>query len=153
MSTIIDDIANFVGASEGCANCKKDGLVHVYLCPAGYATQGYGIRVKDLNVPPITKEEALKRFKNVIPKYVQHALYHSPSLASHPSRLIAITSFIYNLGPAAYASSTLKKRINKEDWEGAAREIVKWNHGGGKVLKGLTIRRKKEAQLILGVQA
>jgi lysozyme len=151
--SIIDEIAAFIAPFEGCANCKKDGLIHVYLCPAGYPTQGYGIRVKDMTVPPITKEEAMRRFKNVLPTYLKLALQHSPRLIRHPARLVAITSFIYNLGPTAYAASTLKKRVNAEDWDGAAREIVKWNKGGGKILKGLTIRRNKEAKLIIGNEA
>ncbi len=147
--SLIDDIATFVGEFEGCANCKKDGLIYPYICAAGYPTQGWGLRVKDMSVPPITPEEALRRFKNVIPTYVGYALLHSPHLAKHPARLIAVTSFIFNLGPNAYAASTLKKKINREDWQGASREILKWNHGGGRVLKGLTKRRIAESKLLL----
>lgn len=147
--TIVDEVADFIGPSEGCANCKKDGLIYAYICPAGYPTQGYGLRVKDMSVPPITKEEALLRFKKVIPTYVSHALNLSPNLKNHPKRLIAVTSFVYNLGPHAYAASTLRKKVNKEDWQGAARELGKWVNGGGRRLPGLVKRRKLEAQLLV----
>ena len=147
--SIVDNIATFIAEFEGCAECRKDGLIHAYLDPVGYPTQGYGIRVKALTVPPITQEEALKRFKDVIPTYLSKVILHSPHLIEHPSRLIAITSFVYNLGDGAYAKSTLKKKINAEDWAGAAKEIVKWNKAGGQVLKGLTTRRFREAKLLL----
>ena len=146
---IVDTLVDFIGNFEGCANCKKDGLIYAYLCPAGYPTQGYGLLVKDLNVPPITKEEAKNRFKKVLPTYISHAIRLSPNIATDPKRLLAITSFIFNLGPTAYAGSTLRKKVNAQDWTGAAQQIVRWNKGGGRVLKGLTTRRLAEANLLI----
>lgn len=145
---LIQEIADFVGPFEGCHDCKKDGLIYPYVCPAGYPTQGYGLLVKSMSVPPITQQEALMRFKAVIPVYMDHALRLSPNLHEHPDRLIAITSFIFNLGPTAYAGSTLRKRINAGDWEGARAQIVRWNKGGGRVLGGLVRRRAAEAALL-----
>jgi lysozyme len=43
----------------------------------------------------------------------------------------------------------LKKKVDANDWISAAVEIKRWDKAGGKVLKGLTIRRNKEAELIL----
>ena len=146
---VIDRLADFIATHEGCANCKKDGLIHAYLCPAGYPTQGYGIRVKSLDVPPITKEYALYKFKQVLPIYVKHAITLSPNLVNYPDKLIAVSSFIYNLGPTAYAGSTLRKKVNKEDWQAAAKETQKWVNAGGRKLTGLVKRRKAEAQLLL----
>ena len=146
---LVQEIADFIGPMEGCCKLHKDGLIHAYLCPAGYPTQGYGLLVEDLNVPPITKEEAFRRFKEVIPFYIKQALYYSPILLLYPDKLIAIVSFIYNLGPAAYAGSTLRKKINSQSWIEAANQIKKWNKGGGKVLPGLIKRRTAEAVLLL----
>jgi lysozyme len=150
---IVDEIAEFIGPMEGCARCKPDGLIYPYICPTGHPTQGYGILVKDMNVPPITKEEALNRFKQEIPKYIQKAIALSPGIAQDRPRLIAVTSFIYNLGEGAYAGSSLRKKINNKDFQSAAKEIQKWNHGrvGGQlvVLNGLTKRRIAEANLLL----
>jgi len=143
----IDELADFIAIYEGCANCKRDGLIHAYICPAGYATQGYGIRVKNMSVPPITQEEAMRRFKKVLRVYIKDALKYSPELTGN--QLLAITSFVYNLGPTAYAGSTLRKRINSGDWQGASRELQKWVFGGGKRLPGLVKRRRAEAQLLL----
>jgi GH24 family phage-related lysozyme (muramidase) len=43
----------------------------------------------------------------------------------------------------------LKLRVGQSNWISAATEIKKWNKAGGVVLKGLTIRRNKEAELLL----
>jgi lysozyme len=126
-----------------------------YLCPAGYLTIGYGTVFKPDGTqvtkddPPITKE--------VAEQWLQHELRHnyrvgvfraSPNLARHPEVLGAITDFAYNLGVARYRASTLKRRINEEDWDGARTELAKWIRGGGRILRGLVKRRQAEAEYL-----
>lgn len=83
-----------------------------------------------------------------VPRYMADALKASPNLAAYPRRLAAITSFVFNLGAARYRASTLRKRVNAEDWDEAVVEILKWTRGGGRVLPGLVKRRKAEAALL-----
>jgi lysozyme len=59
----------------------------------------------------------------------------------------ALVSFAFNLGPANLKQSTLLRLVNQGDFAGAANEFAKWNKAGGKVLKGLTLRREAEATL------
>jgi lysozyme len=59
----------------------------------------------------------------------------------------ALVSFAFNLGPGNLQKSTLLRKLNAGDFEGAANEFGKWNKAGGKVLKGLTLRREAEATL------
>lgn len=135
---------------EGLHRLGKDGLVYPYLCPAGLPTQGYGVLVASLDVPPITVAEAEATLIQKARGYVQQALAMSPGLAVEPpSRLAAIASFIYNLGAARYKASTLRKRVNAKDWAGAEKELQKWVWGGGRKLPGLVIRRRAEAALLL----
>jgi len=61
----------------------------------------------------------------------------------------ALCSFIYNLGGTNFASSTLLRKLNKGDYQGAADQLPRWNKQKGKVLRGLTIRRKEERDLFL----
>lgn len=61
----------------------------------------------------------------------------------------ALSSFTYNLGPSNFLRSTLLKKLNNGDYEGAAKEFARWNRAGGQVLSGLTRRRAAEAQLFL----
>ena len=73
----------------------------------------------------------------------------SPILLKQPARrLAAIISFAYNCGLGNYRISTLKKRVDAQDWAGACEEIVKWNKAAGRVMKGLTRRREAEAALL-----
>ena len=133
---------------EGCHRRMSDGRIAPYLCPAGYPTQGWGIVVPSMDVPPIAQEMADAILMRELPRYMTDALRASPSLAKHPRRLAAIISFVFNLGAARYRASTLRKRVDAEDWAGACEEILKWNRGGGMVLPGLVKRRQAEAELL-----
>ena len=73
----------------------------------------------------------------------------SPNVIGNANIHAVLTDFAYNLGVPRYRASTLRKRIDIEDWERAATEIRRWNRGGGRILKGLVLRREAEAQLIL----
>lgn len=59
----------------------------------------------------------------------------------------ALASFIYNVGATAFKKSTMLKLLNKGDYQGAADQFPRWNKQKGKVLNGLTARRKKEQTL------
>jgi len=54
----------------------------------------------------------------------------------------ALVSFNYNCGKLA--SSTLLKKLNAGDFDGAAREFDRWVKAGGKTYKGLVRRRAAE---------
>jgi lysozyme len=60
----------------------------------------------------------------------------------------ALVSFCYNLGPNNLKSSTLLKKVNLNPSDPTIlNEFLKWNKGGGRVLKGLTKRRQAESNL------
>ena len=117
---------------EGLHKVRSDGLVYPYLCSAGVPTIGWGsTRLLDgssvtLATSPITPEEAYGLLMVELEACTSAALRMSPVLAGHPARLSAIISFIYNLGPGNYRASTLKKRVDAQDWIGAGREIRRW---------------------------
>lgn len=125
-----------------------------YLCPAGMPTIGYGatfyengIRVT-LKDPPITREraEALLLWM-VRTVYLPAVLKLCPTVDT-PGRLAALIDFVFNLGAGQLAVSTLRKRVNADRWAEVPAEIRKWNRGGGRVLRGLVLRREAEAALI-----
>ena len=59
------------------------------------------------------------------------------------------TSLAYNIGSSAFCKSTLVKKLNSYDYEGACKEILRWNMFQGKPLKGLTTRREAEYRLCI----
>ena len=63
----------------------------------------------------------------------------------------AFVSLTYNIGGQAFCSSTLVKKLNAYDYEGACNEILKWDKFKGKPLPGLTKRRQQENKQCLGL--
>lgn len=61
----------------------------------------------------------------------------------------ALVSFAYNVGSRSLSTSTLLKKLNGGDVNGAADEFPRWNKAGGKVMGGLTRRREAERSLFL----
>jgi len=126
-----------------------------YTCPAGVPTIGIGSTLYEdgtkvtLQDAPITAERSEALLQITLARdYLPGVVKASPGLLKSASRLGAIVDFAYNCGVPRYRASTLRKRIDAEDWPGARVEIQKWCRGGGKVLPGLVKRRTAEAALI-----
>lgn len=125
-----------------------------YLCPAGVPTIGYGSTLYadgsavQLTDPPITRQQAEELLQLTVRRdYLPAVLKLCPGV-DDPNRLAALIDFAYNLGNGALRSSTLRKRVNAGDWDAVPAELMKWNKAGGRVLRGLTLRRQAEAALI-----
>lgn len=121
-----------------------------YICPAGVWTCGWGSTGADV-IPgiPWTQDYADRRLEHDAVRFALGALKACPVLASESDlKLSAITDFAYNLGEGRLLGSTLRKRINARDWERAKDELMKWVRGGGRILAGLVLRRRAEADLL-----
>lgn len=145
----LDYVLPLVKESEGLHTVKKDGLVYPYFCPAGIPTIGWGHVVKSILHPPITKAQAALLLKEDLEKFYVGVIRLCPNLIGKEAKLAAIVDFAFNLGLGRLKQSTLRRAIQKEDWEWAAKELMKWTRGGGKVLPGLVRRRKLEVELLL----
>lgn len=119
-----------------------------YICPAGFWTIGYG-HLCDPKHPPITEAEAEVYLARDLRTALAATLRYCPVLATEPEgRLTAIVDFTFNLGAGRLQTSTLRRRINQQEWSAAERELRRWVYGGGRVLQGLVIRREAEAALM-----
>ena len=129
---------------------RFEGLsLRPYICPAGYPTIGYGHVIASVAHKEITKEEAEILLENDLLVAMSAVLRICPILATEPpNRLAAIIDFTFNLGAGRLRASTLRLKINAKDWEGAGKELLKWIHGGGRVLPGLVKRRLAELELL-----
>ncbi len=140
------------------ALCRRfEGYVGApYLCPAGVPTIGYGathyadgrrVQMKD---PAISREAAERLLMLTLERqYLPQVLQLCPALVHEtPERLAAIIDFTFNLGAGNLRASTLRKRIQAGDWGDVPNQLRRWNKAGGRVLRGLTIRREAEAALI-----
>jgi len=61
----------------------------------------------------------------------------------------AMVDFVFNLGCASLASSTLLRFVNTGDFADAAGQFQRWDHAGGVVVPGLLRRRQAEATLFM----
>lgn len=95
-----------------------------------------------------TKAEGRMILERDLAQYAAH-VRKSVHVALTPNQFGALTSLCYNIGPSNFMSSTLVKKLNAEDYEGAAEQFKRWNRAGGKILKGLVRRRAAEAALFL----
>lgn len=128
---------------------KQDPFrAHPYICPAGYWTIGYG-HLCEPKHEPISKAEAEAYLAQDLVFALNATLRCCPVLATEPDgRLAAIVDFTFNLGAGRLQTSTLRRRLNQQDWIRAADELRRWVYGGGKVLPGLVARREAGARLI-----
>ncbi len=141
---------------EGLARVGNDGLIYSYLCPAKVWTIGWGATGRDpFNGGQIgpntvwTREQAGIRFKQHLAQF-ERDTRAALTIPTTQGQFDALVSFAYNLGNGALNRSTLLRLHNAGDFEGAAKQFVRWNRAGGQVLRGLTRRREAEAALYQG---
>lgn len=145
-----------------------------YLCPANIWTIGFGrvLYQEQIRLPMIrkegytglirsdyqlkgednrvwSKEELVDLFKVDINSFERGVLRLSPNLVGHQSKFDAVVSFAYNAGLGNYQRSTIRMKVNRGDWEGAAEAFMSWTKAGGKEVAGLVKRRKAEVALFL----
>ncbi|WP_312838478.1 lysozyme [Pantoea piersonii] len=61
----------------------------------------------------------------------------------------ALYSFTYNVGSGSFSKSTLLKKLNAGDQDGACEELRRWVYAGGMKFRGLMNRRDMERSMCL----
>jgi len=113
--------------------------------PGDVPTIGFGttegVKLGDTITPPKALARALtdiQKFEGALKKCVKVPL----SQNEYDSYL----ELSYNIGSTAFCNSTLVRRLNAGDYEGACSAIKMWDKFKGQPLRGLTIRREREYQ-------
>lgn len=124
-----------------------------YIDPVGVATIGYGHTGADVTPGrTITEAEANQILAQDV-KTHGDAVGACVTVTLQQCQFDALTSFAFNVGDGALEGSTLLKKLNQGDYNGAADEFLVWNKGhvDGELveLPGLTRRRKSERHLFL----
>lgn len=133
-----------------------EGLVLApYLCPAGVPTIGVGTtRYEDgtrvsLADAPISRERAIELLEHELHATLPRVLRLCPGLPAWGDEAVgAILDFAFNCGTGALQASTLRRRLNADDAQGARTELMRWTRAAGRVLPGLVRRRAAEAALL-----
>lgn len=96
----------------------------------------------------LTLEQCHDLFRKDIRKF-EKAINTIVKVPLSQNQYDALVSFIFNIGIDAFVRSTLLRKLNARDYEGAANELPRWNKAGGRVVRGLTLRRASERKLFL----
>jgi lysozyme len=146
------DCIDLIKESEGLHRKLADGTIEAYADPVGIWTIGYGSIVNIDEKRPVRKGDKITR--NTAELWLQQEINEKATAVTDLCRVPltqgmfdALTSFTFNLGRGALEQSTLLRKLNGKDYEGAAREFDRWINGAGRVLPGLVIRRNREEEL------
>lgn len=117
--------------------------------PGDVPTVGFGttegVKMGDKTTPV----KALARAYADITKF-EGAVKKCVTVPLHQYEYDAYISLAYNIGTGNFCSSTLVKKLNAQDYEGACREVPRWDRAKGRVVKGLTQRRETEYKKCIG---
>lgn len=141
--------------AAGVALVKRfEGLrLEPYRDAAGLWTIGYGhLASRDPQAPPPAPIDAAEA-EALLDQDLERAGRAVLRLTKVPladGQYGALASLAFNVGAGALAASTLLRRVNTGDHDGAAGQFRRWVHAGGRRLPGLVRRRAAEAALYCG---
>ena len=133
--------ASLVKEFEGCK-------LEAYRCPAGVVTIGYG-HTGGVSMGEKIDQAHADRLLTLDLEKTARQLNGAVKVPVSANEFRAILSLAFNVGAANVRGSTLLKKLNASDRAGAALQFPKWCYADGKKLKGLEVRREREAQVFL----
>ena len=123
-----------------------DDGVGVWTIGIGTTVYPNGVKVKKDD--KCTLDQAKEYFAHDLKRF-EASVNNLVKVALTQNQFDALVSLVYNIGQTAFSNSTLLKKLNAKDYQGAADQFLRWNKGGGKVMKGLVRRREAERALFL----
>ena len=127
-----------------------------YRCPANLWTVGVGHLIGDGKSLPdswnrtFSQEEIDGLLKSDLRRFELGVHKMLPNVPLRQHEYDAIISFCFNLGLGCFQRSTLRQALLRGDKKAAMESLVKYCRAGGKILRGLQIRRLDEKALFEG---
>ena len=127
-----------------------------YRCPANLWTVGVGHLIGDGKSLPdswnrtFSQEEIDGILKSDLRRFELGVHKMLPNVPLRQHEFDAIISFCFNLGLGCFQRSTLRQALLRGDKKAAMESLVKYCRAGGKILRGLQIRRLDERSLFEG---
>jgi lysozyme len=117
----------------------------------GVWTIGYGHTAMAGSPKPvpgmtITKVQGEAILRKDLAKY-ERAVNNAVTVDLNQNQFDALVSFCFNVGPGNLRKSSVLRRTNECRFDDVPGRLLLWNRAGGKVLTGLTRRRKAEGAL------
>lgn len=121
-----------------------------YKCPAGVWTIGWGETASVREGDVWTQEQADEVLRRRVGQFLLATIKRCPQLLQESAeRLAACTSLAYNIGVGAFAASSVARYTTRRNYARAADSFLLWRFAGGRVLRGLTLRRQAERAVYL----
>jgi lysozyme len=117
--------------------------------PGDVPTIGFGTTAGVKQGDRITPERALVRLLADASRF-ESAVKRCAPVPMYAHEFSAYVSLTYNIGEGAFCRSTLARKLQALDYEGACKEILRWDKFQGKPLAGLTKRRQQEYAMCVG---
>jgi lysozyme len=95
-----------------------------------------------------TDAECEDKLANALVRYAKPVM-DCADLRDRPNQLVAASSLAYNIGTANFCKSTAARKFKAGDIKGGCAAMLRWNMAGGKVVRGLTIRRQQEYKICM----
>jgi lysozyme len=127
-----------------------------YRCPANLWTCGVGHLIGDGKHLPdswnrtFTEAEIDGLLKSDLRRFELGVHKMLPNVPLRQHEFDAIISFCFNLGLGCFQRSTIRQALLRGDKTQAMESLVKYCRAGGKILRGLQIRRLDERALFEG---
>lgn len=120
----------------------------VYMDAAGLATIGYGHLLRPGESYPggISEMEAEKLLAKDV-GIAEWAVLTFIKVPLSDEQFDALISWTFNLGGGALQRSTMRRKLNRGNYNAVPVEMMRWVFAGGRRLKGLVNRRKEEGSL------
>lgn len=114
----------------------------------GKMTIGYGHLISpDEKFISLTKDQAIALLKQDI-MLAEKAVNSLVTTSLSQKQFDGLCSFVFNVGQSAFKKSTLLTLINKNNFDEAYKEMLKWCHVNKQVSQGLLRRRRIEAKML-----
>jgi GH24 family phage-related lysozyme (muramidase) len=124
-----------------------EGLrLDAYVDSVGVQTIGYG-HTGDVQAGDRITQQQAEQLLQKDTAWAEEAVADNVDVPLTQDQFDALASFTYNVGEGAFENSTLLKKLNAGDYEGAEAEFGRWTHGDGQQIEGLVNRREAEAAL------
>jgi len=127
-----------------------------YRCPANLWTVGVGHLIGDGKSLPdswnrtFSQEEIDGILKSDLRRFELGVSKMLPNVPLRQCEFDCLVSFAFNLGLGTFQRSTLRQALLRGDKKAAMESLVKYCRAGGKILRGLQIRRLDEKALFEG---
>lgn len=129
---------------------RFEGLrTHAYRDTGGVWTIGYG-HTKDVTPGQIITEQQATVLLTEDIMDAEAAVNRMVKVPLEQHEFDALVSFVFNVGHGAFRSSTMLALLNEGKLLYVPRELLRWVHDNGVVLRGLVRRRLAEARLFMG---